>query len=147
MTTTRKDAQRSDSFHEGLPIRVEQLETSVASLHQDSIRTQSALAALAGQVDGLSDTLRDIADKLDAQRTRRPEMGALATWAIVILTIGALAFAPLMRQQERFHERLLKQKDLHLEDTNNHRKALRIPSHCVDRRSTSCCWAVVLVHL
>lgn len=115
MTTTRKDAHRADLFHEGLPTRVEQLETSVASLHQDSIRTQSALAALAGQVDGLSDTLRDIADKLDAQRTRRPEMGALATWAIVILTIGALAFAPLMRQQERFHERLVKQEDeIHL---------------------------------
>ena len=85
----------NQSFRDGLPTRVEQLETSVASLHQDSIRTQSALAALAGQVDGLSDTLRDIADKLDAQRTRRPEMGALATWAIVILTIGALAFAPI----------------------------------------------------
>ena len=93
-----------ESFRDGLPTRVEQLETSVASLHQDSIRTQSALAALAGQVDGLSDTLRDIADKLDAQRTRRPEMGALATWAIVILTIGALAFAPVSARLSNLEE-------------------------------------------
>jgi len=100
---------------DGLQPRVEQLETSVASLHQDSIRTQSALAALAGQVDGLSDTLRDIADKLDAQRTRRPEMGALATWAIVILTIGALAFAPISSRLSNLENVAYKGADIMME--------------------------------
>lgn len=77
---------------EGVPARVDHLERVVDSLHEDSIRTQGALAALAGQLQGLDTNIRDIASKLDIARTRKPDLGMFAAWAMVLLTICGLAF-------------------------------------------------------
>lgn len=90
----------------GVTRRVDRLEEVLARLSEESIRTQGAIGTLAKHLDAQAEALTGIAEKLDEQRTKRPELGALATWSLVILTIGALAFAPLMKQQERFHERL-----------------------------------------
>lgn len=99
--------------------RVHRLEEVLAKLSEESIRTQGAIGTLAKHLDTQADALTSIAEKLDEQRTKRPELGALATWSLVILTIGALAFAPLMKQQERFHERLTRQEQVLYEMNGN----------------------------
>lgn len=103
----------------GVSRRVDRLESALARLSEESIRTQGALSTLAKHLDAQAEALTGIADKLDEQRTKRPELGALATWSLVILTIGALAFAPLMKQQERFHERLTRQEQVLYEMNGN----------------------------
>lgn len=67
--------------------RVENVEHAVDILHKDSIRTQSAIASIASHIDSIVETMHTIDTKLDAHRTRRPELGALAAIASVILTI------------------------------------------------------------
>jgi len=66
--------------------RVGHLEESVDSLHKDSIRTQSAIASIATHIDSIVDTMHVIDQKLDEQRTRRPELAGIAAVAAVILT-------------------------------------------------------------
>jgi len=75
--------------------RVRQLEHSVESLHGDMGHVKQTLAVISGQQSSFAKTLESVADKLDAQRTKRPDWGALGTWAAVILTIGALSLTPL----------------------------------------------------
>ena len=89
-----------------LDTRVDHLEQSVEALHRDSMRTQGAIAGMAAQVDSIVDTIKDIGQKLDQQRTRRPELGALATTALVVLTIGALALAPLNMRMSSLENQL-----------------------------------------
>jgi uncharacterized coiled-coil protein SlyX len=60
---------------------------AVDVLHQDSIRTQGAIASIATHIDNLTDTMRSIEAKLDEHRTRKPELAGLAAVAAVILTI------------------------------------------------------------
>lgn len=92
--------------------RIDRVEEALARLSEESIRTQGAIGTLAKHLDAQAEALNSIADKLDEQRTKRPELGALATWSLVILTIGALAFAPLVQQQDRFHDRLTRQENI-----------------------------------
>ena len=80
---------------DGIPTRVGHLENEMASLHEDNIRTRSAISTLGSQVATLTDTMKDLAIKLDQQRTRRPDMSAMAAWAGVLLMVGALAYAPI----------------------------------------------------
>lgn len=91
------ERQGSDSTMsiEHLDRRVAHLEESVDGLHKDSVRTQGALSGIAAKVDSLAITMQDIGEKLDQQRTRRPELGSMATLALVIITIGAMALAPM----------------------------------------------------
>jgi hypothetical protein len=92
--------------------RINRLEEALARLSEESIRTQGAISTLAKHLDGQADALERIADKLDEQRTKRPELGALATWSLVIIALGGLALYPLQQSQERFHERLTHQEYL-----------------------------------
>ena len=91
--------------------RVDRLEEALARLSEESIRTQGAISTLAKHLDGQAEALERIAEKLDEQRTKRPELGALATWSLVILALGGLALYPMQQQQERFHERLVRNED------------------------------------
>lgn len=91
--------------------RVDRLEGALARLSEESIRTQGAISTLAKHLDAQSQALTSIAEKLDEQRTKRPELGALATWSLVIIALGGLALYPMQQQQERFHERLVRQED------------------------------------
>ena len=92
---------------EGIPTRVGQLESMVDTLHQDSVRTQGAISGLVTQVSSLTDTMKDLAVKLDQTRTRRPDMGALASWAAVLLVIMGMTYAPLALRMSQ-HEETLK---------------------------------------
>lgn len=81
-----------DATH--LEKRVENVEHAVDILHKDSIRTQSAIASIASHIDSIVETMHTIDNKLDQHRTRRPELGALAAIASVILTI--MGFSALL---------------------------------------------------
>lgn len=118
---TRKDAPTSaqaneDMFMHGLPTRVKQLETVVDSLHQDSIRTQGALQSLAGQVGQIAGSLKDLGDKLDIARTRKPDLGALATWAGVLILVGGMALQPTRATLSEHNVEIIRQQQVHLED-------------------------------
>lgn len=80
---------------DGLPTRVTHLEGSVTQLHQDSIKSQAMMAAMQRDLGNIGDALKSFGDKLDQQRTKRPDIGAFAGWAAVILTMVAMAYAPL----------------------------------------------------
>lgn len=75
--------------HVALEKRITTLEESVDGLHKDSIRTQGAIASIATHIDSIVETMHVIDQKLDEQRTRRPELAGLAAVAAVILSIGA----------------------------------------------------------
>jgi chromosome segregation ATPase len=75
--------------HVALEKRIATLEESVDGLHKDSIRTQGAIASIATHIDSIVETMHVIDQKLDEQRTRRPELAGLAAVAAVILSIGA----------------------------------------------------------
>jgi len=94
-----------------IPIRVSHLESSVERLHADNQRTQHTLAGVVAQLDSQGRILSDIAEKLDGQRTRRPDMPMILTVAIMAVgligTIGGFALAPVYREMSasaKFHE-------------------------------------------
>lgn len=90
-----------------LPKRVGALEVTVDQLHTDQVETKRmladqgvSLASLQSTTNANSQLLRDVAEKLDAARTKKPEWGVFASWAAVLLTIGALAFVPINKRVE-----------------------------------------------
>lgn len=93
------EAQGTGGYN--LDHRVSSLERSVTGLHEDSRKTQAAVAGLGVQVSDMMSAVRDIADKLDSHRMRRPDLQSAATTIIALVAIGGLAFAPLYRTQER----------------------------------------------
>lgn len=119
--------QRDEMFAHGLPTRVKHLETTVDALHKDSLLTQGALAGLSSQVAAMADSLKDFGSKLDDQRTKRPDWGTMATWAGVLLVVGAMAFSPVSKRVDRLenaldsdmahiYSEIEKQKQVHVED-------------------------------
>lgn len=99
----------------GVTRRVDRLEGALARLSEESIRTQGALSTLAKHLDAQADALTSIADKLDEQRTKRPELGALATWSLVLLAIGGLAFAPVSSRLANLENVAYKGADIMME--------------------------------
>jgi uncharacterized coiled-coil protein SlyX len=81
--------------------RVDRLEHSVGVLRDTTAELSGAVGQIGQQVSLLGDTLGDIGNKLDDQRTRRPELGSLATLGLVLIAIGGLAFAPVMSRMNR----------------------------------------------
>lgn len=78
--------------------RVKQLEHSVESLHTDMGKMSSAIAGISAQVTTLAHTLDSVADKLDVQRTKRPELSAMAAVAAVILAVGGATLWPISQR-------------------------------------------------
>jgi hypothetical protein len=93
--TEIKDVPAGAMFYDGLPSRVGHLENEMTALHEDNIRTREALSTLGSQVNILNETMKDLATKLDVTRTRKPDVGAMAAWAGVLLMIMALVYTPL----------------------------------------------------
>lgn len=77
-----------------LDFRVTRLETSVSALHEDSRKTQAAVASLGSRVGAMHTAITDIADKLDVARTKRPDMQGVAAVVGVLIIIFGLAIAP-----------------------------------------------------
>ena len=103
-----------DSFARDIPIRVSHLESSVQELHQDNQRSQRTLAGVVAQLEAQGRLLTDISNKLDAARTKKPELSTVASFLAVLITISVLAFAPVYREmttaageRKDFAERLL----------------------------------------
>lgn len=89
------EASGTSGESNGVARRIDRLETVMARLSEEAIRTQGNISTLAKHLDAQAEALTAIAEKLDEQRTKRPELGALATWSLVLLAIGGLAFAPV----------------------------------------------------
>lgn len=81
--------------------RVGAVETSIQTLVTNDATNQHTLGRVVAGLESLSSTVSDLAKKLDIARTRRPEMGAIASVAAVIITIGVLAMAPVYSAIER----------------------------------------------
>ena len=92
--------------------RVGVLERSVSGLHEDSRKTQAAVAGLGVQVHDMTSIIRDISEKLDSHRMRRPDLQSAATTIIALLAIGGLAFAPIYRNQQDMKVWLHKVEDV-----------------------------------
>lgn len=81
--------------------RVGAVETSIQTLVANDAANQHTLGRVVAGLESLSSTVSDLAKKLDIARTRRPEIGAIAAVASVIITIGVLAMAPVYSSIER----------------------------------------------
>lgn len=90
--------------------RVRQLEHQYEVLHADVGQVKSSLAVMSQQIaDGfakIGDNLSEFRrrqqraeDQLDAHRTKRPELGALAGVAALILAVGGATLWPLNQRQ------------------------------------------------
>jgi hypothetical protein len=95
MSDQSKEADVGTMFYDGLPTRVGHLENEMSALHEDNIRTRTAISTLGSQVSTLNETMKDLAGKLDQTRTKRPDFGVLAAWAGVLLMIMASFYAPI----------------------------------------------------
>ena len=81
--------------------RVGTVETNVQTLLTNDASNQQTLGRVIEGVASLSDTVKDMAVKLDTARTRKPEMGAMASVAGVIIIILTLVMAPVYREMSR----------------------------------------------
>lgn len=83
----------------GLPTRVTHLEGSVDRLHTETAQMQRTLGGVVTQLDSLGKVLTDVSDKLDKQRTRRPNFTAILAVTIsalaLVAVIGTMAFSPV----------------------------------------------------
>lgn len=91
-------------YSRDIPIRVSHLETSVNQLHVDNQRTQTTLAGIVAHQEAQSKVLSDIAGKLDATRTARPNLVAYAMIALAAVgttfTYSELRLAPVYREMD-----------------------------------------------
>jgi len=127
-------------YSQDIPIRVSHLESSVGQLHIDNQRAQTTLAGIVAQQEAQGRVLSDIADKLDKARTSKPELGALATVASVVLLIGVMAFAPVYREMDantQAHDvfaGLLTDRAMVIADSAARLKYLEDASHSLEKR-------------
>lgn len=113
MSDQGKDApvqHATSPFLDGLPTRVGKLEREMGALHEDSIRTRAVVEALGTQVSAMTETLKDFGNKLDVTRTKKPEWGAMGTWAGIILVLVGMAFAPMALRMAQHEQNLLVQQ-------------------------------------
>lgn len=88
--------------------RVSKLETITQTLHTEFAQQKStisemnaAVAALAVQVSHVDGALGDISSKLDATRTRKPDLQGVAALLTLTLVIAGLALAPLYARVDK----------------------------------------------
>ena len=117
--TEGKDAVQGSPtmFYDGLPTRVGHLENEMSALHEDNIRTRTAISTLGSQVATLTETMKDLATKLDVTRTRRPDMAAMAAWAGVLLMIMALVYGPMNYKIDHAQSEIGRLQEIHTENS------------------------------
>lgn len=85
--------------------RVERLERRFQDLHSEQLKHtatfQASIDALGGQMAALATVVDDVATKLDVARTRKPELGAMAAVAAVIIALGVQSLSPVNSRLER----------------------------------------------
>ena len=85
--------------------RISRLEVSVEQLHDDSIKNREAMSALKQGQDTLSKVIEKIDNKLDEQRTSKPNylgiLSAIIAATAVIISIGTLVVLPIKEANVR----------------------------------------------
>ena len=99
--------------------RVEQIEQTVRGLtetqreiHKDNREMKAALAGIGVRQQGQDAMLQDIASKLDAQRTRKPELSSIAAVTGVLLVIWGLSLTPIYWRIDRMFTTMEKIQDV-----------------------------------
>ena len=119
------DAATQEILLGALPQRVGHLESAVGEIHKEQAAQAISLANVSSNLDSLARVVGRIDVKLDEQRTKKTDVGALASWAGVILMITALLFAGFSWRMT-LHENQIERLSHRLDQTLTPREVERL---------------------
>lgn len=122
----------------GLEPRVKELETGFHALHADMSRMGKEqerqgreLARVSSSVEGFGRILADVSEKLDVQRTKRPDWGVFVSMGALLLAIGAATLWPinqrvaLVEMQQQYQQQMNAERGKFMGEFNADREHMK----------------------